>query len=50
MAAVFAQDLKILALQPECSIEVVLALPPQYAPSARVDTLTALLRAQFLTY
>ncbi len=50
MAAVFAPDLKILALQPECSIEVVLALPPQYEPSARVDTFTALLRAQFLTY
>lgn len=50
MAAVFAQDLKILALQPECSIEVVLALPPQYAPSARVDTLTTLLRTQFMTY
>ena len=50
MAAVFAQDLKILALEPECSIEVVLALPPQFAPSARVDILTELLRAQFLTY
>lgn len=50
MAAVFAQELKILALQPACSIEVVLALPPQYAPSERVDTLTALLRAHFLTY
>ncbi|WP_313315105.1 LysR family transcriptional regulator [Pulveribacter sp.] len=50
MAAVFDQDLKILALQPECSVEVVLALPPQYAPSARVDMLTALLREQFLTY
>lgn len=50
MAAVFAQDLKILALEPECSIEVVLALPPQYAPSERVDTLTELLRQQFLTY
>jgi len=50
MAALFARDLKILALQPECSIEVVLALPPQYAPSARVETLTALLRAQLLTY
>jgi DNA-binding transcriptional LysR family regulator len=50
MAAMFAQDLKILPLQPECSIEVVLAVPPQYEPSARVDTLTELLRAQFLTY
>lgn len=50
VAALFARDLKILALQPECSIEVVLALPPQYAPSARVETLTALLRAQLLTY
>lgn len=50
VAAVFAQDLKILALQPECSIEVVLALPTQYAPSSRVDALTKLLRAQLLTY
>ena len=49
MAAVFAQELKILALEPACAIEVVLALPPQYAPSARVDMLIALLRAHFLT-
>ena len=50
MAALFAQELTILALQPACSIEVVLALPPQYAPSERVDTLMELLRAHFLTY
>lgn len=50
MAEVFAQDLKTLALEPACSIEVVLALPPQYAPSERVDALTELLRQQFLTY
>lgn len=50
MATVFAPDLKIVALQPECSVEAVLALPPQYASSARVDTLTELLREQFLNY
>ncbi len=49
MAAVFAKDLTIVALQPACSVEVVLALPPQHAPSERVDILIGMLRGHFLT-
>ncbi|MBS0494975.1 MAG: LysR family transcriptional regulator [Proteobacteria bacterium] len=47
VASVFARELRILPLHPPCAVEVVLALPPQYAPSERADCFIELLRTQF---
>lgn len=44
MASVFARELRVLPLQPRCAVEVVLALPPQYAPSERAEYFIQLLR------
>lgn len=47
VASVFAHELRTLPLLPHCAVEVVLALPPQYAPSERADCFIELLRGQF---
>lgn len=49
MASVFARELRVLPLQPLCAVEVVLALPPQYAPSERAECFIQLLREQLQT-
>ncbi|WP_404301686.1 LysR family transcriptional regulator [Alicycliphilus denitrificans] len=50
VASVFERELRILPLLPHCAVEVVLALPPQYAPSERAGYFIELLRAQFEEY
>lgn len=45
VASVFARDLRVLPLKPACMVDVVLALPPQYAPTERADCFVRLLRA-----
>jgi len=47
---VFARDLRVLPLLPACAVEVVLALPPQYAPTERADCFVQLLREQLHAY
>ena len=47
VASVFAQQLRIVPLQPRCPVEVVLAYPPQSAPSAMAERFVALLQAHF---
>ncbi|MBP7564972.1 MAG: LysR family transcriptional regulator [Burkholderiaceae bacterium] len=46
VASVFANGLRIAALQPCCAVEVVLALSPQYAPSDRMERFTALMQEE----
>src|SRR5256885_17267876 len=50
VASVFARDLRVLPLLPACAVEVVLALPPQYAPTERADCFVQLLREQLHAY
>ena len=47
VASVFAQQLCTVPLQPRCPVEVVLAFPPQSAPSAMAERFAALLQAHF---
>lgn len=47
VASVFAKDLCIMPLRPGCSVEVVLALPSQYAPSERTEAFLQFLQAHF---
>lgn len=49
VASVFARDLRILALHPPCAVEVVLAVPPRFAPSERAETFVQLLRDELAT-
>lgn len=49
MASVFARELRVLPLLPACAVEVVLALPPQFAPSERAECFIQLLREQLQT-
>ena len=44
VAEVFAQNLQVRPFFPQCSVEVVLALPGHQAPSARTDHVIGLLR------
>jgi hypothetical protein len=46
---VFAQQLRILPLQPRCPVEVVLGFPPQSAPSAMAERFVDRLQAHFRT-
>ncbi len=50
VASVFARELRVLPLLPACAVEVVLALPPQYAPTERADCFVQLLREQLHAY
>lgn len=47
VASVFEKDLSTLPLMPQCTVEVVLAYPPQYSTSERADCFVALLREKF---
>lgn len=46
VASVFARELRVLPLQPYCEVTVVLALPPQHAPSERAEYFIQMLREQ----
>jgi hypothetical protein len=50
VASVFARELRVLPLVPACAVEVVLALPPQYAPTERADCFVQLLRDQLRSH